>query len=233
VVQFLLDVGADVSATDFRGQTALCIACKNGHNGVVRALIQKGANVNRCDNDTKTPLYTAVEGGHEEEVVATLLGARAVLNAVDVMGRAPLHICAAHGYDAVLRELFPLAKGIVQKQSNSGESALFLAAEASMSFSGQIITRLALFSASEMPTTPGSNNHTVVRPANRDYFHWWMAADDLIKAIDQAQITRDWEKEALRNAQAQKRHCKEACRPIETMHASSGLRVSAEHWILD
>lgn len=84
-----------------------------------------------------------------------------------------------------------------------------------------------------MPTTPSSNNHTVVRPADRDYFHWWMAADDLITAIDQAQITRDWEKEALRNAQAQKRHCKEACRPIETMHASSGPRVSAEHWILD
>jgi hypothetical protein len=84
-----------------------------------------------------------------------------------------------------------------------------------------------------MTTTPGSNNPTVVRPAGRDNFHWWFAAENVIKEVDQPQITEILEKEALRDAQTQKRRCEESHHPVGTMYASSGLRVSADHWILD
>ncbi|KAK0633718.1 hypothetical protein B0T14DRAFT_79229 [Immersiella caudata] len=90
-----------------------------------------------------------------------------------------------------------------------------------------------VLSTSKMLTTHGSDNLTVVRPAKRDNFHWWFAAESVIKQLDRPQITEILEKEALRDAQAQKRRCREFHRPVSTMHASSGLRVSADHWILD
>lgn len=65
----------------------------------------------------------------------------------------------------------------------------------------------------------------MVCPADRDNFHWWLAAKNVIKFRSTA-ITR------VQAAQAQKRRCG-ASRLVGTMYASLGLRASIDHWILD
>ncbi len=60
--------GADVNATDDRGNTPLLEAARYGHNDICRVLIAAGANLNAKDKDGKTALMLAVQGGHDEVV---------------------------------------------------------------------------------------------------------------------------------------------------------------------
>ncbi|XP_024522828.1 protein DOG1-like 3 [Selaginella moellendorffii] len=119
--------GADPSAADSDGRTALHMAASKGHSECVDMLINAGANVNKKDNFGMTPLLAALKGGHD--VAADLLvekGAEPLLeepgielckatasgdvkyverlvkhgvdpSAVDYAQNTPLHIAAAVG----------------------------------------------------------------------------------------------------------------------------------------
>ena len=55
----------------------LYIATCNGHEAVVRALIEAGADVNKATDNGGTPLVVAVKSGHETVVRALIeAGAR-------------------------------------------------------------------------------------------------------------------------------------------------------------
>lgn len=56
VVEFLIQNGANVNATDFQGYTALHSAVKCGHKNIVRYLLDHKANVNATSKDGQTPL---------------------------------------------------------------------------------------------------------------------------------------------------------------------------------
>jgi hypothetical protein len=73
----------------------------------------------------------------------------------------------------------------------------------------------------------------VVCPADRDNLHWWLFAENVIKKATQRQSTEISEVEAVQVAQAQKLRCKASCHPIGTLYATSGLRTSMDHWVLD
>jgi ankyrin repeat protein len=60
--------GADVNATDERGNTPLLEAARYGHDDICRVLIAAGANLKAKDKDGKTALMLAVQGGHDEVV---------------------------------------------------------------------------------------------------------------------------------------------------------------------
>jgi hypothetical protein len=60
--------GVDINARDNIGRTPLYWASANGHESVVRLLLDKGADVNTCDNDGRTPVYEASSNGHESVV---------------------------------------------------------------------------------------------------------------------------------------------------------------------
>jgi len=83
-----------------------------------------------------------------------------------------------------------------------------------------------------MPAITG-DHPAVVCPADRDNFHWWQGAENLIKKVNQRQSTETSEMEALQAAQAQKHRCQSSFHPIGTLHATSGLRTSMNHWVLD
>jgi ankyrin repeat protein len=54
--------------TDILGRTPLSWASENGHEAVVRLLIEKGAAVDSTEKDGQTPLLCASENGHEAVV---------------------------------------------------------------------------------------------------------------------------------------------------------------------
>ena len=59
----LLAAKADVNARTLQGYTALSVAASNGHEDVVRLLIDNGANVNAASIKGCTALYWAPDKG--------------------------------------------------------------------------------------------------------------------------------------------------------------------------
>src|ERR1700754_172293 len=68
VRSLLSSPGADVNATDERGNTPLLEAARYGHDDICRVLIGAGANLKAKDRDGKTALMLAVQGDHDEVV---------------------------------------------------------------------------------------------------------------------------------------------------------------------
>ena len=73
----------DVDSKDTNSQTPLSYAAENGHEAVVKLLLDTGkADIDSEDNYGQTPLSLAAEGGHEA-VVKLLLEAKADVNSKD------------------------------------------------------------------------------------------------------------------------------------------------------
>lgn len=77
---------------------------KNGHELVVKLLIEQNVNIEVKDNDGWTPLSWAAENGHEE-VVKLLLGKNADAESEDINGWTPLLWAATNGYEGEIRLL--------------------------------------------------------------------------------------------------------------------------------
>ena len=61
----LLDAGADVNKTNYKGQTPLLFALNAGHEAVVRGLVEAGADVNKADDEGWVPLAVAANYNKE------------------------------------------------------------------------------------------------------------------------------------------------------------------------
>jgi len=68
IKSLLASPGADVNASDGRGNTALMEAARYGHDEVVQALLVAKADGRVKNHDGKTALMLAAEGGHDETV---------------------------------------------------------------------------------------------------------------------------------------------------------------------
>jgi len=58
-------LGADVNKARDTGATLLCAAAHQGHETVLRALIELGEDINKPWDNGVTPLYIAAQVGHE------------------------------------------------------------------------------------------------------------------------------------------------------------------------
>jgi ankyrin repeat protein len=68
VKSLLSSPGADVNATDERGNTPLLEAARYGHEDICRVLIAAGADIKAKDKDGKTALMLAVQNNHDDVV---------------------------------------------------------------------------------------------------------------------------------------------------------------------
>ncbi|MCJ1261200.1 Ankyrin-2 [Lobaria immixta] len=107
--------------------TALHLAAENGHETVVRLLLEKGVDFEAKNSFGLTALHLAAEGGHEA-VTRLLLEKGAVVEAKAGFGGTVLHRAAQQGNDALVRLL--LENGVdVNAKDNLAIRALYEAAE--------------------------------------------------------------------------------------------------------
>ncbi|XP_028818274.1 CARD- and ANK-domain containing inflammasome adapter protein [Denticeps clupeoides] len=69
-MELLLHCGAQLTATDGRGRTALHVAAESGDVGATAALVKSGADIYTRDHASNTPLHLAVQRGHQGVVQA-------------------------------------------------------------------------------------------------------------------------------------------------------------------
>jgi ankyrin repeat protein len=85
-------------------ENELHIAAQNGHEAMVRALIEAGAGVNKARDDGATPLLIAAQRGHEA-VVRALIEADADVSKARADGVMPLYMAAQKGHTAIVQIL--------------------------------------------------------------------------------------------------------------------------------
>jgi len=89
----LIHNGADVTAADYHGRTALHWLSSSGNENLVRLLVENGADVNARDRWGRTPLCWAVHD-NRLSIVRLLLTLGADVTIATVDGYTPLHVAA-------------------------------------------------------------------------------------------------------------------------------------------
>lgn len=90
-VQFLIEHGANIEATDHEQSTSLFIACQKGYNQIALFLINKGANLEHKNKHGDTPL-TIATWNNKFTVVKLLLDAGADLNSTNFRNKSALYL---------------------------------------------------------------------------------------------------------------------------------------------
>ena len=129
-VRELLKDGADpVRYKDEKhGATALHEAALNGHNEMVKTLIQAKCDLNVKNKYEITALHLAAWNGHND-VVKTLIQAKCDLDVKNKYGNTPLLNAATFGHNEVVKILIQAKCNVHVKDDNFGKNALDWAAE--------------------------------------------------------------------------------------------------------
>ncbi|KAH0555888.1 hypothetical protein GP486_006166 [Trichoglossum hirsutum] len=127
-VRALLQKKVEADAKDTYDQTPLSWAARNGHDAVVKVLLENGADPGSKDTQYgRTPLLWAIKSKHEA-ATKLLLEKEANPGSRDKDGWTPLLYAASYGYEAAVELL--LEKGAdIETVCNHGRTALHLATQ--------------------------------------------------------------------------------------------------------
>ncbi|KAL2137707.1 hypothetical protein VTI28DRAFT_8511 [Corynascus sepedonium] len=96
----------DADSKDNDGWTSLFYASWNGHEGVVKMLLDTGmVDADSKDNGGQTPLFCAAENGHEAVVKMLLDTGKVDVDSKDRDGQTPLLRAAENGHEEVVKML--------------------------------------------------------------------------------------------------------------------------------
>lgn len=138
-VRLLLAKGADVSARDMQGSTALMTAANAGALDTVKLLIDYGAKANEADLAGFTPLHHAAGNG-DREMMRLLLSKGAEVNAANTFGGevkfgqialkklTPLMMAAPHGTPEVIGVLLKAGAEVDARDSRGMRPLMFAVA---------------------------------------------------------------------------------------------------------
>ena len=114
-----------VELKDETDRTPISWAAGNGHEGVVRRLIERSdVDVDAKDDCGSTPLIWAAENGHETVVRLLIERDDVDINAKDNQGKTPLICAAKRGREAVVSLLIERDDVDIGAMDNEGKTAL-------------------------------------------------------------------------------------------------------------
>ena len=108
VIEAMIDSGANLKLNkkDHYGQTPFSWAAREGHETVVRLLIERDdVDINSRDDLGRTPLSWAVRNGHEAIVLLLTERDDVVVNPKDHWGNTPLLNAVRNQHEAIVRPL--------------------------------------------------------------------------------------------------------------------------------
>ncbi|XP_059472246.1 ankyrin repeat domain-containing protein 27-like isoform X2 [Neocloeon triangulifer] len=110
IAEFLLEIGAQVTAKDLQGNTPLHYAAIGGHQHLLLLLLNSKASPNSMNNNGNTPLHFAAQNGHETCLKALIYFCEHVGRPINVNwpnsnGDIPLHHAAKWGYEGIAQIL--------------------------------------------------------------------------------------------------------------------------------
>jgi len=127
---YVCNIERDIQLKDEFHRTPLSWAAENGHEAVVRLLVERGdVDNNAKDSYGQTPLSYAAGNGHEAVVRLLVERDDADINAKDNYGRTPLLLAAQDGHEAVVRLLVERGDVDTNAKDSFGRTPLLLAAE--------------------------------------------------------------------------------------------------------
>jgi hypothetical protein len=119
----------NVDLKDKNGRTPLSLAAGNGHEAVVKLLIETGkVDVDSKDKYGQTPLSWAASNGHEAVVKLLVETGKVDVDLKDKYGQTPLSWAAESGYEAVVKLLVETGKVDVDLKDKYGQTPLSWAA---------------------------------------------------------------------------------------------------------
>ena len=121
----LIEQGADLSAQDVSGDTALHLAIRTGNDGIAEALINNGAGLSIQNHFGDTPLHLALRN-RAHYIVLYLLEESPDLTIKNDFGSTLLHEAIQNGDVKTARRLIR-ANAEVNAQDNDGDTPLHLA----------------------------------------------------------------------------------------------------------
>lgn len=87
---------ADINLCRKTGASPLLIACQEGHDNIVKLLLNNGADINLCTITDASPLFIACQNGHNS-IVQLLLNRGAEINKRRKDGYSPLFVACQNG----------------------------------------------------------------------------------------------------------------------------------------
>jgi ankyrin repeat protein len=125
-----IEKGYELDQRDFRGRTPLSWATGNGHEEIVKQLLDTGkVDVDSKDNDGRTPLSRAAQEVNEAVVKHLLDIGKVDVDSKDNDGRTPLWWAARNEHGAIVKHLLDTGKAEVDSKDNDGLTSLSWAAE--------------------------------------------------------------------------------------------------------
>ena len=104
-VRAVIDHGGDVNAVNNRGQTALWFACADGHESIVKILLDAGADPNITDKYGDSCLHAAIHGLCSTKVIQEIHDHGAQVNAVNNDGATPLLLACSTAQEEAVKLL--------------------------------------------------------------------------------------------------------------------------------
>lgn len=138
-VRALIAAGANVTAAQGDGMTALHWAAERGNHDLAAALLAAGATpaaVTRLGG--YMPLHLAARGGHAA-VVAMLIGAGAPVEAATTTGAMPLHFAAGAGNPAAVTALLDAGAAVDAREAQWGQTPVMFAASAGRTEAAKVL----------------------------------------------------------------------------------------------
>jgi len=149
--------GCEINPCDCAGYTPILWAAKNGHDGVVKLLLEReDVDPDMPNNQGSTPLSWATDNGHEG-IVKLLLDRNDVdPNRPDDNGQTPLGYAAAEGHEGVVKLLLDRNDVDPNRPDNRGSAPLSWAAH----YGYEGIVKLLLNRKDVDPNRPDQNGRT-------------------------------------------------------------------------